>query len=328
MIVTTHQLFLGDGTPLFYQTLATYEEALAPGTLKNRQRQAKAYVTFAVRYNFNPIRPLPINAAMYAQHLANQHTSPASLKNYISGAKTWITHHIGDPSPFDSSPVQEVVYKLTKDSGHVPTPALPISPKEIKIICEFLDRTPTFPPSIKSCILLTYACMLRGSNVLSPSLLAWGGAHTLRAADITIVNNSILVLVKSTKTTSASKPIYLQVHPVDLPLVCPVRAWVTYVRLMAPSPSGPAFMLHKYKPLTASPVVAALRAALSQAGYHNANKYSLHSLRRGAAQLAAGLGAPNSEIMRHGIWRSEAGMRHYVPSSITVPKLIAKGLAL
>lgn len=87
-------------------------------------------------------------------------------------------------------------------------------------------------------------------------------------------------------------------------------------------------MFDKTKPLTVGPVVAAIRTALAQAGYKNVNRFSIHSLRRGAAQLAASLGAPTSEIMRHGIWSSETGLRHYVPSSTTVPKLLAKGLAL
>lgn len=111
-------------------------------------------------------------------------------------------------------------------------------------------------------------------------------------------------------------------------MVCPIRAWFNYVRVMAPSTSGPTFLLDKSKLLTASPVVATIRAALSQAGYSNVTGYSLYSLRPGAAQLAASLGASNSEIMMRGISRSEAGMRHYIPSSITVPKILAKGLGL
>lgn len=313
---------------MFYQTLATYESALAPGTLNNRRRQATAYITFAVRYHFDYLRPLPINAAMYAQSLANMHKSPASLKNYLSGAKTWISHHIGDPSAFDSPPVQEVIRKLMKDSNHVPVQAEPLFPKEIKIIAEFLDTSDTFPPSVKSCILLTYACMLRSSNVLSPSKFSWGGAHTLASSDVMFNYPFLFICIRSTKTTSSSKPVLLKVCPVPTPVVCPVLAWMYYVRRMSPSPSGPAFMYDKTTPLTVGPVVTAIRSALAAAGYQNVSRFSRHSLTRGAAQLAAGLGAPHSEIMKHGIWRSEAGLRHYVPSSTTVPKVLAQGLAM
>lgn len=320
-------LVIGDGSPLYFQTLATYQTALSPGTLSNRQRQAKAYITFAVRYNFDYLRPLPINAAMYAQSLANLHSSPATLKNYLSGARTWITQHNGDHRVFEAISVHDVVKKLVKDSNHVPVQAQPIMPREISIICRFLDASNDFPPSVKSCILLTFACMLRASNSISPSTLSWGGAHTLFASDVRVHNSSLLVYIRSTKTTSAARPSVLQVCPVPNPSVCPVLAWVRYVRAMPPSLSGPAFMFSKCKPLTSGPVVMAIRAALADAGYPDVSRFTLHSLRRGAARLAAGLGAPDSEIMRHGIWRSEAGMRHYVPSSTTVPKLIAKGLA-
>lgn len=202
--------------------------------------------------------------------------------------------------------------------------AEPITPTEISIICQFLDSTDNFPLSVKACILLTFACMLRSSNSLSPSTLSWGGAHTLLASEVRLFNSSLLVYIRSTKTTTSARPSVLQVCPVPNPCMCPVRAWLTYVNATPPPFSGPAFMFSKFKPLTSGPVVAAIRAALSEAGYNDVSRFSLHSLRRGAA---AGLGAPDSEIMRHGIWRSEAGFRHYVPSSTTVPKLIAKGLA-
>lgn len=176
-------------------------------------------------------------------------------------------------------------------------------PREILIICRYLDSSNNFLPSVKGCILITFGCMLRASNTLSPSTLSWGGAHTLLTSHVRVQNSSILVYIRSTKTTSAAKPTVLQVCPVSNLSVCPVRAWVRYVTLMPPSASGPAFMLSNHKPLTASPVVAAIKEALADAGYTNVSRFTLHSLRRGAARLAAALGAPDSEIMGHGICR-------------------------
>lgn len=50
-------------------------------------------------------------------------------------------------------------------------------------------------------------------------------------------------------------------------------------------------------PLTAGPVVSAMRAALAAAGAPNLSKVSMHSFRRGAAQAAYYNGVPKDEIM-------------------------------
>lgn len=286
------------------------------------------YIEFALTYQVDYLRPTPVSAAMYVQHLANLHTSTASIKNYLSGAKHWITAHLGDPSAFTSFPAQEVLSKVTKESTHVPVQALPLTPADIRTIVRFLDGSPNYPLAVKPCMLISFACMFRASNVISPSARIWGGAHTLKAYDVVESRDGLDVIIRSTKTTTASKPTVVHINPVPSSPVCPVQAWCLYYALVSPPPSGPAFLHVNGAPLTAGPVVSAMRAALRAAGYVNVNRYSMHSLRRGAAQLVSGLGAPSKDIMDHGLWSSRSGLAHYVdPSSNSVPGLIAHGLA-
>lgn len=107
--------------------------------------------------------------------------------------------------------------------------------------------------------------------------------------------------------------------------LCPVQAWRLYYALISPPPSGPAFIHLNGFPMTANPVVSAMRAALKAAGYFDVNRYSMHSLRRGAAQLVSSLGAPTEDIMQHRVWASRSGLSHYLnPVSTTVPGLWPK----
>lgn len=279
-------------------------------------------------YNVDFLHPTPVAAAMYTQHLANIHTSPASIKNYLSGAKHWIVSHLGDSSAFPAFPAQEVLSKLTKDSSHVPQQAAPISPTEIQIITQFLDGTPNYPLAVKPCLLIAFACMLRSSNVVSPSARVWGGAHTLKARDVIETLRGLDIIIWSTKTTTAAKPSIIHIDPIPSSNVCLVQAWRLYYCLVSPPPSGPAFIHVSGQPLTAGPVVSAMRAALKATVYIDANRFSMHSFRRGAAQLASGLGASHEDIMHHGLWSSKAGLSHYInPASNTVPKILAHGLA-
>lgn len=66
---------------------SSYRQALAPGTLANREKQAEEYIQFAVLYNVPVLSPSITQVCMYAQLLANKHAAPTSVKNYLSGAK-------------------------------------------------------------------------------------------------------------------------------------------------------------------------------------------------------------------------------------------------
>lgn len=176
--------------------------------------------------------------------------------------------------------------------------------------------------------LVCYCLMLVCSEPLTFYL--WGGAHTLRAGDVWVTVTGLKVVVRSTKTIKRNAtPTLLHVYPAYDDSVCPVRAWILYLRTVSPPSSGPAFLDHLNRPLTAGPVVSAIRSALTEAGYPNALKYSMHSLRRGAVQQAELLGASHEEIMSHGLWRSQAGLSHYTtPASAQVARLLASNLAM
>lgn len=190
---------------------------------------------------------------MYTRFLANSYTSPSSTKNYVSGAKYWVITHGGEASAFSALEVSESLKAITAESNHVPLQAPPLSPSDIKLICSYLDCNPSIDHAVKPCILISYTCMLRSSNVLSPNLGVWAGAHTLLARDIRYDNGALNVLVRSTKSTSSRHPTLLRVEPAYSDLFCPVRAWLSYVRAVRVLPSGPAFLTNSGRPSHLTP---------------------------------------------------------------------------
>lgn len=170
--------------------------------------------------------------------------------------------------------------------------------------------------------------MFRASNVLTPNLSAWSGAHTLLASDVVLSDNHLRIYVRSTKTMARRIPIVLQVLPSQDITTCPVRSWIRYKNIVKPPSIGPAFIKMDGTPLTPPPVVAAMKAALLEAGAINVSKLSFHSLRRGAAQEAFAGGASRSEIMKQGVWKSDSGLNYYInPVSTVVPKILSDKLA-
>lgn len=306
----------------------TYDKALAPGTLKNRQNQAAVYLKFMMAYGFDHLHPTITQLSMYSQFLANSYSSPATTRNYLSGARSWLLLHGGSVQPFASPELAMMSKSITDHSTHVPDPAAPLTPQDIKLICSFIDQNPGLPPAIKPAILLAYACFLRVSNVLSPSTTSWGGRHTLMAKDVISDGDSIYVLVRSTKTRRSGQPHVIPVYRNLNPTLCPVLAWRRYCDILHPCPLGPAFMADPSTPLTPAHVVPLIRKALKDVGSPKATKVSFHSLRRGAAQAAAAAGASTQDIMYHGTWRSKTGVSHYIQvKPRMVPSILASTLA-
>lgn len=183
-----------------------------------------------VMYNFQYLNPSINQLAMYCQFLGNTFPAPSTIRNYVSGARSWVYLHGGNVSPFLAPEMATMAKAIKEKSLHVPSPALPLTPTHLKVVCQYLDNTPGAPPAIKAAILLAYATFLRASN-LAPHL-------TL-------------------------------IMPVSESILCPVRAWTRYKAQANPCPLGPAFMLSPSKALTSHVVVAVIRAALASAGYDN-----------------------------------------------------------
>lgn len=307
---------LDNPSQLQLQTIDAYNDAVAPGTAANRLRQARFYLTFCVLYGVNYLYPSRLDVAMYVKYFANTHRAPNTVKNYLSGARHWVNFHIGSDSSFAAPEACAIVKSVVDNSRHVPTQAYPLSPADIRIICTYIDSHPETPPAFKPAIFVGYICFLRASNILSPSVLSWGGPHTLHVSDISLFPSgpvpSLNIAIRSTKTRKPSKPFVLNVFAAPDHCVCPVRAWENYVNALNPWPLGPAFLLDNATPLTSQPLVTFIRAALQASGFKHHHRVTLHSLRRGAAQAAQRAGVSLSDIKLQGTWASDSGVRPYL----------------
>lgn len=290
--------------------IRTYSSALAPGTYVNREKQARCYITFAVLYNVPYLSPFPVHICMFYQYLANKLNSLSSIKNYISGARTWVTEHGGNTLAFTGFEQSMMVKALAKDSTHVVKRAFPLNTNHIAIILSYLDSARNVPLCIKPCILIGFSCYLRSSNLVSPNFAIWGGQHTLLRKHVIDRGDRLYVIVPSTKTRAV--PYSLTIMPLDDPSLCPVQAWRRYVARVNPPLNGPAFLLHHATPLGAALVVKLMRDPLSGVQGLELSAITMHSLRRGAAQQAARDGAPLAQIMDRGGWASKSGLKPYL----------------
>lgn len=247
---------------------------------------------------------------MYVQWLANNHSSPSSIKNYLSGAKSWVSEHKGCIDSFLSHEVAQMFKSVNKHSQHVVRRAAPLFPPHLVTISSFCDFNLSVPLAVKPCILLGHALFLRASNLVSPSMDVWGGPHTLKVNDVKIFPDKLIVRILSSKTQSI--PVVISVPSNTCNALCPVRAWAHYVSVVDPPKWGPAFIVPPSRSLTAKLVVSSMRQALMYDPSIDTSRISMHSLRRGAAQTAAASGSSTEEIMSAGRWGSHSGLKPYL----------------
>ena len=104
--------------------------------------------------------------------------------------------------------------------------------------------------------------------------------------------------------------------------LCPVAALLTWLVYRGHS-QGPLFHFHSGTPLTRARLVAELRKALADLGLE-AQQFSGHSFRKGAATTAAAQGIPDSQIKILGRWKSSAFQAYLHPSDSERAKLASR----
>lgn len=249
---------------------------------------------------------------MYVQYLVNTYKAMSTVKNYLSGVWYWINHHKGDDSAFSSLYVSSVIKYNINKSNHVTIRAPLLSLQHLRTICMFFNANNTILPVFKAALLLGYFCFLRSSNLLSPTVTQWGGPHTLNVSDVIMVPHGIIVTIRSSKTIKNGRAAMLNVYAIPNNPCCPVAAWSHYIRSSRPVINGPAFMINPVTPLTPRPLVALIRLALQAAGDPMCETFTLHSIRRGAAQAAQKAGADRHSLKAHGTWVTDSALNTYL----------------
>ena len=73
------------------KTRITQKAALKPGTFANLKCQIRTYLLFCTKFGKDPFPVDQETLSIYACFLAENFKSSASVRNYISGVKTWAT---------------------------------------------------------------------------------------------------------------------------------------------------------------------------------------------------------------------------------------------
>ena len=232
-----------------------------------------------LRAGVSPHTPTIPAILHYAQLLPNSFANPTSVKNYLSGAKTFIVMAGGDPSPFDSPLCHHFFKGAARISSHVPNAASEIDLSTFKSLCDTLWNLGPDARITRAALLFGYVTFLRQSNFL---LTTPPSPHMIRRQDIRPAPYGLAVHVPSTKTLTRAQSVIIPVHRSADSRYCPVAAYMAAKAATPAGPLSPLFVTTTGCPLTVGGVTGLLRMGLRFLNWPLADRATVHSCPSGS----------------------------------------------
>lgn len=275
-------------------------------------------------HSYDPFNPSPHQAQLYTQFLANSFKSTQAIRNYLSGAKTFLKNNLQNPSILSSFGVHKTLRGIDRISTHIPSQAPELSITEIKHISQVcLALGPTFSGH-HAALLIMFASFLRQSN----ASLSGSDVHMLRTRDLNLQDGTLWVTIRSSKTIIApTQAVSLPVYPAR-GRHCPVAAWLYHRHRSPRSLTDHAFLCDDLSPITPASLLKIVKIALADIGSPKTSTVTLHSLRRSASCHAARGGATVDDVRAMGTWHGDSVFT-YVPRKLfsQSAKIISQSLA-
>ena len=228
----------------------------------------------------------------------------SSIKVYLSGVRAL---HIeqGFPDPLANClRLQRVVRGIKRSQGSSSSPRLPITDDLMLVIWRSLDlRLPDHLMFWAACS-LGYFGFLRASEFTVPSLASFSPSYHLGVQDIAVDSPSapscMRLRIKGSKTDPFRKGTFIHIG-LGRPPLCAVHSVLSYLTRRGDVP-GPLLLFQNGQPLSRALLMDWLRQILASANIPG--NFSSHSLRIGAATVAARNGVSDHLIQALGRWSS------------------------
>ena len=273
------------------------------------------------------LQPFPVTEQMllaFVAFLFKEGLAAGTVKLYLAAARhAQIALGLGDPR-IASMPKLEYVMKgfrrATSTRGK--RTRLPITPTVLRKLKASWEKLPCHEDAVMLWA-ASYFCFfgfLRLGEVVVPSDSLYDPEVHLNFEDVRVNNRShpqwLEIRIKASKTDPFRQGVTVYVGATGRWL-CPVASGLAYMVQRSDRP-GPLFMFKNGQALTRTRFVTSLRLALREGGV-DADSYSGHSFRIGAATTAAQHGLQDSLIQTLGSWRSSAYTLHIrtPPSTLT-----------
>lgn len=288
--------------------------AFAHGTFKNLKVQWKTFKQFCDEVADISFPVDTVSLLLYYQYLSNRMKSPQTVSNYVNGLRVLHALCDLDTNVFYSLEVKLLSRAIKRLKLHRVKQAEPIGVDillRISCVVNFEDKK----HRVMWCAtLLMFFCMLRSSNLVPKSQDSFDPDKQLCKSDIIKGEDVLVVSIRWSKVIQfAQRHYHIPLLSIKDSPLCPVSAVVDLLDLTKKSKSQALFLLPTKKSgfalLTYARLSTQLKKWIKAVGL-DSTKFSLHSLRRGAATLAFASQVPGEMIKTLGDWSSDAYLRY------------------
>ena len=176
--------------------------------------------------------------------LADSLKSSGSVKNYVSGVKTWSTIFGYDSSKFYSIKLWLTISGMEKANEHIPQPKLPVWPSQLKQLHGLLNFDDMVGIVFRSMITIAYFAMLRKSQFANVSVSKFKVSELFLREDFHFTSYGLQVNVKWNKSDQKhASSHFIALLNIPESVLCPIKAYADMVTLIPALPSEPAFGL-------------------------------------------------------------------------------------
>ena len=300
--------------------------ALPPEKLKRIQQESRQWG------QRHWCRRCELELCYFAAYLVQEGLAPASNKVYLVAV-----HHMqvlsGFPEPREISSLPRLKLVLNRISrsrvgaGSLQRPRLPITMHILKgVFTTLWQQPPTFNTTVlwAACSVCSFG-FFRAGEITVPTKHGFNPRSHLTWGDVSVDNirepSCIKFHLRISKCEQLGRGVDVFIGRVNDP-ICPVVACSWYIALNGPRP-GPFFWFEDGSPLTKACFVQLVKEVVSEMGL-DAELYSGHSFRIGAATTAAQAGITEATIKALVRWSSSAFLLYVQTPRSRLAELLQK----
>ena len=287
-----------------------------PGTQKGRASAVRLLFAFCEQARLHYKKLSYCHACWFIEYMARAKYTPGSISNVVSHIRTFYKLAGLKDEHWHHYRVGLAMRAVAISIRHVPNPKDPVSPEILRAALGKISVAKA-PLETRLAVLLMFIGFLRQSSIAPNTVAQFDPTRHLTPEDLTPSARGLIVKVKWTKTIQRAADAKSLLLPTTADAaLCPLRAYKAYIQARAPPPAGPLLILEDGNPVTTR-FIARQWALMLDAAALDRKKYSLHSLRRGAAGYTYNnQRADLNDVMVQGTWRSMAVRDYIKPKDI------------
>ena len=277
--------------------------AIAPSTVATYERALKSFAIFLTQYSFPMQLPNPpVVVALYISYLHTNHYAYRSILTHLAAISYMHRSHLL-AEPNQNFIIQKTLQGV-KRTATLQDCRLPINLALLHKLCQTIKHilaSPLQQAMFRSMYLLAFFAFLRVGEIT----ISHGRSENilkLRQVIVQTGSNVVHIAFERYKHSNAkTHTMAIQSRPGPF---CPVEALLQYLKLRGQQP-GPLYVQPSNQPVTRATFNSTLQKSFKFLGLQ-ADFYTSHSFRIGAASFAARNGMSDAQIRHMGRWASDA----------------------